>query len=172
MAYAGTEGNESTATSGYCTQSDLETRIGAVVLGQLTNDNATDPLNAEPDPTVVSALILKADTFIDNALSSVYDVPFGASSASATETPALVKQMSIDLACYYAMQRQPVTYKISDDWNNIYKDTLAQLERLQTKDDALNDATMISTSPSITNVTSTPQMNFYGRGETSQYEYF
>lgn len=172
MAYAGNEGQEAVAYSGYCTQADLEARIGADVLGQLTNDSATDPQNAQVDANVVLALILKADTFINNSLSAVYDVPFGATSTSATSTPALVKQMSIDLSCYFAMQRRPAVYKITDDWNNVYDAVLKQLDRLESKDDALNDATFISTSPSITNVTTDPQANFYGRGSDSQMQYF
>lgn len=168
MAYAGNEGQEASAYVGYSTQADLETRIGSQALGQLTNDAGGD----QADTNVVNALILRADTFIDNALSSVYDVPFGASSTSATTTPAVVKQLSIDLACYYAMQRRPLTYTIPDEWKKVYEDAMKAIERLENMDDVLNDATPNNTGIKITPPTDYPQMDFYNRSGESPISLF
>lgn len=131
----------------YCTQDDLIARIGSAVLGQLTNDNAGDV----PDSDVVTAMILKADTFIDNKLNGVYDVPFTTGSLSSVTTPALINKLSIDLSCYYCMERRPVEYKINDNWKDIFNGIVDQLDRLASKDDVLNDATPVYNSATIVN---------------------
>lgn len=168
MAFAGNEGQEAVAYEGYSTLADLVARIGSTTLGQLTNDAGGN----DPDANVVNALILRADTFIDNALSSVYDVPFGASSASATTTPAVVKQLSIDLSCYYAMQRRPLEYTISDTWEKIYKDAMEAIQRLESMDDVLNDATPNNTAIKIVPATDYPQMDFYNKSGESPISWF
>lgn len=168
MSYAGAEGQDATSYDGYCTQSDLETRIGKQVLGQLTNDNGGN----EADADVVNAIIERADRFIDNKISNVYDVPFGADSTSATTTPAIVKQLSIDLSCYYAMQRRPLEFKIPDTWEQIYKDAMEELDLLQNMDDVLNDATPNNTGITIVPATDYPQADFYNRSGQSPISEF
>ena len=88
----------------YTTQANIETRIGIATLGQLTNDNGGDV----PDADVVTAMIAKADAFIDNRLNGIYDVPFTTGSLSSVTTPVLIGQLSTDLASYYCMERRPV----------------------------------------------------------------
>jgi hypothetical protein len=145
-----------------CSYSGTPTASGTLTKSSGTGD-ATIVFSAfapSPDSTIVTSLILKADTYIDNALNGVYDVPFTTGSQSSITTPAFINKLSIDLSCYYAFQRRPNEYKIGDDWNKIYKDCIESIDRLANLDDVLNDATPIYVSGKIVNVTTTPYNDF------------
>lgn len=93
----------------YCTQADLELRISKSVLAQLTNDSANA---TAADSSVVSALIARADNFIDAYISQVYAVPL-------STVPVAVKNISIDLSCFYAMQRRPANFAMPKAWEYV-----------------------------------------------------
>jgi len=162
MTYGGIVGQEIESYDGYCNQQDLENRISARTLAELTNDNiGGGSIEAPPvDSGVVNSLILKANTFIDNALNGIYDVPFTTGSHSSETTPALIKQIAIDLSCYYAFQRREAENKMTDEWKRIYQDCIDILNRLACLDDTLNDATPYYKEASMTNASSTKVFSF------------
>lgn len=133
----------------YTTQANIETRIGIATLGQLTNDNGGDV----PDADVVTAMIAKADAFIDNRLNGIYDVPFTTGSLSSVTTPVLIGQLSTDLASYYCMERRPVEYKINDNWKDIFIGIMDTLDKLASLQDVLNDATPVYSEATVVNRT-------------------
>jgi phage gp36-like protein len=74
-----------------------------------------------PNVGVVTALIAKADTKIDSLAGQVYTVPF-------TTVPDLIKNISIDLSCYFALQRRPINVPMPDEWQKAYDDAIQILE--------------------------------------------
>lgn len=90
----------------YCTQSDLELRIGVEQLAMLTNDTAG---TAMADPTVITALISRSDTLIDALMTGVYVTPF-------VSTPKIIKQCSIDMTIYSAFLRRFASTEVPKEW--------------------------------------------------------
>lgn len=74
-----------------------------------------------PNSGVVTALILKADTKIDSLAGQVYTVPF-------TTVPDIIKNISIDLSCYYALQRRPINVPMPKEWQDAYDKAMQTLE--------------------------------------------
>ena len=81
----------------YCTQNDLEQRIGIRQLAELTNDTAGA---TTADSVVVQAIIEKSDREIDGKAGQVYTTPFTIPT-NCTSIPSLIKQISIDYSIYY-----------------------------------------------------------------------
>ena len=57
----------------YCIQTDLENRIGATQLAQLTDDTVD---SVTPSASVCTFLIQRASAFIDSFVGQVYDTPY------------------------------------------------------------------------------------------------
>jgi phage gp36-like protein len=74
-----------------------------------------------PNSGVVTALILRADTMIDSLAGQVYTVPF-------TTVPDLIKSISIDLSCYFALQRRPINIPMPKEWQDAYTNAIKTLE--------------------------------------------
>ena len=100
----------------YCTQGDLENRIGMLQLAQLTND-AANPTTA--DTTIVTAIITKACTEIDSKAGQVYTVPFTVPD-NCVSIPKIVKQLSIDMSVYYCFARRFSEAGVPKVWLNLY----------------------------------------------------
>jgi phage gp36-like protein len=82
----------------YCTQEDLENRIGEARVVQLADLDG----DGVADEAVVEAAIDKADELIDAYLRSRYIVPF-------TTVPGVVRDLSVDLALYFLHQARRET---------------------------------------------------------------
>jgi len=98
----------------------MERRISKTVLANLTSDTAND---TEPSATVCTDLITRACSLIDAYAGQVYTVPF-------TTIPQAIKDIAIDLSCYYALQRRPANYAMPKEWENVYNDSIGKLEKI------------------------------------------
>jgi phage gp36-like protein len=79
----------------YSTLTDIQERIPAEILLQLTDDADTGSI----DGTKVAAAIVRADAEIDAWCGGRYAVPFAA-------PPAIIAELSADLATYYLYSRR------------------------------------------------------------------
>lgn len=134
----------------YCAQADLETRIGVIALAQLTNDTARA---TSPNSTIVDAMIARADTLINSFAGQVYDVPF-------TSVPDIVKNLSVDLACFYAMQRRPVEYPMPEDWKNVERDAKKILQQIADLVIKLDDSTEVESKEADIKESTASRLNF------------
>ena len=120
----------------YCSQADLEARLGTKTLAQLTNDADGATI---PDSTIVYAMIGKADGIIDGYASQVYTTPFAV-------IDPLVRDIAIDLACYFAMQRRFTEFPVPNDWISTKKDRIQQLEDISNQVITLISTIAVSSS--------------------------
>lgn len=120
----------------YCTEQDIENRITRKALVELTNDGVDAQT---PDSAVVSTLIAKADGTIDAKVGVVYAVPF-------SPVPDIIKLISIDLACYFAMQRRFLEVQMPEDWQKTYKDAMAMLDSIASLQVKLNASPVLEGS--------------------------
>ncbi len=98
----------------YCTQADVETRIGLVDLTDLSDydDDGT------PDATVVAEAISSGEAIIDSYLGTKFQVPV-------TPVPDVLKTRAVNLTVYYLrLGRDSVT----EDVRAQYKDDIAWLQ--------------------------------------------
>lgn len=118
----------------YCTQADLESRIGAVALAELTNDTAG---TVKADPTVVSDIISSADSIIDALMTNVYLTPF-------SPVPKIIKECSIRLAIHNAFGRRFSTMEEPKQWIEAEKKAQEWLSLIA------NLEMTLDTAPSVT----------------------
>lgn len=131
-----------------CTFTGVPASSGTLTKSSGTGD-ATIAFSASTaaDAAVVTSLILRADTYIDEELSDIYTVPF-------STIPDLIAQFSCDLACYYAMQRRPLQFEIPEDWDAIYERIIAHIQKFKSMEDVLDGVTPIGVaSHSVLKVT-------------------
>ena len=110
---------------GYCSQADLEKKIGQRKLAELTNDVATQGKVTDgllPDVDVVALLIQEADQDIDTIVGMRYSVPFAQGSI-----PDSIKFLSINMACFRAFKRRLPANQITKDWQSTYDECLKEL---------------------------------------------
>lgn len=108
----------------YCTQNDLEQRIGIRQLAELTNDTAGA---TTADSVVVQAIIEKSDREIDGKAGQVYTTPFTIPT-NCTSIPSLIKQISIDYSIYYCFLRRFSTLEVPKQWIEVYKSAQQKLD--------------------------------------------
>ncbi len=107
-----------------------------------------------PNVSVITALILKADTKIDSLAGQVYTVPFAT-------IPDIIKTISVDLACYFAFQRRPINIEMPKMWQTAYDYAMTQLEAISNMLLRLPDtATVASSESSIDTSNATDQVSF------------
>lgn len=93
-----------------------------------------------PNAAVVTDLIAEADATIDSVVGRTYTVPF-------TTVPTVIKNLSVDLACYLAFQRRPVNMGIPDSWKKMKDEVMEMLEKIADQSIRLPaTATVASTS--------------------------
>lgn len=96
--------------------------------------DATLSANAQLTPFIckgVAELIARADAQIDAFAGQIYAVPF-------VPTPPLVKTISVDLACYFAMQRRYSEQTMPADWVKVWEHARADLQRIADEEVDLN----------------------------------
>ncbi len=107
-----------------------------------------------PNAAVITTLIAKADHLIDAKAGQVYTVPF-------TTVPDVIKDISADLAVYFALQRRPVNIETPKAWQEAYKNALAQLEDISNMLLRLpTTATIASAEGNIVTPTTDPVVDF------------
>jgi len=103
----------------YCVLSDILSAVPDSEIARLTDDVQGKTINED----IVNDSITKADELINGYLRSRYDVPL-------TTPPALVKDLSVDLAIYFLYQRRFRT-KMPEGMDNQYKAAIKTLEQTQ-----------------------------------------
>lgn len=111
-------------STNYCTQQDLENRIGVLQLAQLTNDAANPVL---PDANIVNAAIQCADRDIDAKAGQVYTVPFVAGT-NCDAIPSTINDISIILSICYCFLRRFSEVDMPKQWQVAQKDALQRLD--------------------------------------------
>lgn len=101
----------------YCTLSDIEKHINKETLLFLTDDDK----NGFVDSKVVESAIEKADALIDAILGNSYPLPF-------SQIPALIKNISVDIAIYEIYSRHPEIK--SESVHKNFNDALKTLLRI------------------------------------------
>ena len=114
----------------YCSQTDLENRIGVLQLARLTND-AANP--TEADPVVVAAIINKSDREIDGKAGQVYNVPF-LYPTTCDYVPSVVSQISIDTSIYYCFLRRYSQMEVPKQWIDLYNKAQKDLEAISNQE--------------------------------------
>lgn len=116
-----------------------------------TDTGAVSPLLAgaptddawSPNAGNVAAVIANADTLIDAKLGMVYTVPF-------TTVPSIIRDLSVDIACYTAFQRRSLNQDMPKMWQKIYDDAMKMLDSIAEMTIRLPDtATVASASAAI-----------------------
>lgn len=97
-------------------------------------DNLADASlgGTSPVPTALAGLIAMADALINSFLQDTYTLPLP------VPTPVIIRKISTDLSCYYAMQRRFVEMKMPDDWIQTHKTAMDLLDKITNKEIVLD----------------------------------
>jgi phage gp36-like protein len=121
----------------YVTKEDLVRRVGPHQLAELTND--TDGRSV--DDVVLDRIIADVQAEVDSYLRHRYTLPFDTA-------PAELTRIGCDMALYYVMRRR--TGIDVTQYRDLYKDAIADLERLQAGRKVLDS---VSTTPGTSSPT-------------------
>jgi len=104
----------------YCTQSDIEDRITASVLAQLTDDtNGTTT-----DTDVMDEIIDLAQGLVDSYLRGKHTVPY------TTTVPDMVRNWTVTIAARYLYQRR-IQLAVPETLQDDFKEAKAQMREVQ-----------------------------------------
>lgn len=154
------------ATTAYCTQQDLENRIGVSQLAQLTNDTAG---STTVDANVVAAMIERSDRLIDAKAGQVYSVPFDPTvdTGNCDSIPTAINQISIDYTLYFCFLRRFGNAGVSKDWIDAKAKADTMLDDISNELIALDgNPTVKSKEANMVTQTSTPLIDFYDSNST------
>lgn len=101
----------------YCTIQDIKDDLTEKVVAQLSNDENPNEVNEE----IVSKYIAESTQLIDGFLRSRYELPL-------RNEHAILKKVCIDLVKYELYKRRG---KVFDSIQNLYKDGISTLEKVQ-----------------------------------------
>lgn len=139
------------AGSHYCSQTDMEYRIGTANLAAWANDT---PNASTPDANVIEQILTDVDALIDSKCGILYTIPF-------PTVPDLIKDIATELSCYRAMTRRPTNIAVGKDWIQINKDCMQQLQDIgEGKTQLPTTATLATTVADVTNAESDPLVDF------------
>jgi phage gp36-like protein len=135
----------------YCTQDDIENRIGRADLVALSDYDG----DGEPDPDVVGAAIRDACSLIDSYLSVRFRVPVD-------PVPPALKVRAINLSVYFLrLGRDSAT----EDARRQYEDDLAWLREAVRGDVSLGIEPSAAEGPRAHGVVYRSQRRVFGRNE-------
>lgn len=143
----------------YCTQTQIENRIGRKTLAELTDDTAG---SETPSAIVVADVIDQACAEIDAALTGVYTVPL-------VPTPRIIQKIAVDLAVYYAMLRRFSVTEVPKQLIAAHDKAIETLEKIAKREMSLGTAYAVS-SVSGKVVAPTAIVDF--TDSTNQFSYF
>lgn len=123
----------------YCTQSDIQTKVTAQTLVQLTDDQGTGLV----DSAVVVSAIKTADTLIDTYLRRRYALPL-------SPVPDILGELAVQLAIYDLYQRR-MRGEMPDDVVSNRKNAVRILEHIS--DGSINLLSNDQTNVIVTNKT-------------------
>lgn len=100
------------------------------------DDNLADANLGLPPPVSVAAagMIARADGMINAYIQDIVTLPLVVS------IPQILRNISTDLACYYAMQRRFSEMQMPPDWGQVYKTAMDTLVKLSTEEITLDVA--------------------------------
>jgi phage gp36-like protein len=135
----------------YCTQLDLENKIGRTNLSQLANDTTGATIAS---PSVLDSILSNTDAMIDAKAGQVYTIPL-------TMPEAKITQIAIDLAIYACMLRRPVNMAMPKEWDDAKKAADKDLEDISNELLRLSDSqTVASMEANINTDNCTDQISF------------
>ena len=134
----------------YCSQQDLEWRIGTTTLAQLTNDTMNA---ASPDVNVVNSILARVNTLIDTRCGTVYTVPFD-------PVPDVIRQIAISLAIFDAFQRKPQNMDMPKMWVAEHDKAVKMLDEISIMQRSIS-ATVANPQSAIVESEGGQQVNFY-----------
>jgi len=102
----------------YSVQADIEARLGVKSVIGLSNDT---PNATTVDAALIVKLIARADGIIDAQVKQVYAVPL-------SPVAEVIKGISVDLTCFFLLQRRYSGTDIPSDWQQTYKDAIQILK--------------------------------------------
>ena len=135
----------------YCTQSDIEKRIGERDLTRLSDYNGDD----SPDAAVVTQAIEDAQSDIDSYLQVRYQVPV-------SPVPTVLRKRTVTLAIYYLMLGRD---SVTEDWKRAYDDVIAWLKDVAAGNAELGIEPKPTEGGSAGGVRYGGQDRIFGRGE-------
>jgi hypothetical protein len=136
--------------TGYCTQHDMELRLGVQQLADLTNEQAG---STSADVTVVASMIVMAEVLIDSKLAESYDVPF------TLPAPKVINEIATELACYYCMERRYSTMGVPALWASLKKDKDDQLEAISMLLESIPEVDPVTKEADIESPAANPDMD-------------
>lgn len=101
----------------YCDVQDIKDDLTEKVVAQLSNDENPNEVNEE----IVSKYISESTQLIDGFLRSRYGLPF-------EKEHSIIKKICIDIVKYELYKRRG---KVFDNIQNLYKDGISTLEKIQ-----------------------------------------
>jgi phage gp36-like protein len=101
----------------YCSIQDIKEDLTVMVVAQLSNDENPNLVNEE----IVSKYISESSQLIEGFLRSRYELPL-------SNEHAILKKVCIDIVKYELYKRRG---KVFDNIQNLYKDGIATLEKIQ-----------------------------------------
>ena len=101
----------------YCNVQDIKDDLTEKVVAQLSNDENPNEVNEE----IVSKYISESTQFIDGFLRSRYGLPL-------EKEHSIIKKVCIDIVKYELYKRRG---KVFDNIQNLYKDGMTTLEKIQ-----------------------------------------
>lgn len=116
-----------------------------------------------PNSGIITALIAKADTKIDSLAGQVYTVPF-------TTVPDIIKNISIDLTCYYAFQRRPINMEMPKEWQAAHDNAIQILEDISNMLIYLPTTAVIASAESDVEASNSARIDFTDE-DNSEYYY-
>ena len=138
------------AGSHYCNQTDIEYRLSTTTVAQLGNDTANA---TTPDANVIEQLLANVDATIDALAGQVYTVPF-------VTTPAIIKRIAIDLACFELFQRRPVNMDMPKPIQVARDAAMKQLEAISNMLLRLPDTATIASAESSMVASNSARIDF------------
>jgi phage gp36-like protein len=137
----------------YCSQDDLQDRLGAEELARLADLDG----DGTPDPGVIARALADADATIDSYLGRRYALPVASPDGS---TPAVVRTRAMNLAVYFLkLGRDSVT----DDVRDQHAEDMRWLERASLGRAALGEAVALPADTGGARVDSRPRL--FGRNQ-------
>lgn len=113
----------------YCTQTDLVNMIGTQQLTQLTNDTAN---STTPDATVVTAMIERAQNYMDSEFSGTFATPL-----TITNDP-FIRDICVSLAIYNCFLRRFSILEIPKNWAEMYVEACSMVQKIVTLDASID----------------------------------
>lgn len=105
----------------YCTSADLVNMIGTAQLTQLTNDTAN---STTPDADVVTAMIARAQSFMDSQFSDTFLTPL-----VITNDP-IIRDLCVSISIFNCFLRRFAIMEVPPNWKEAFDQACASVKKI------------------------------------------